>query len=43
MRTVEQLEHAREEDKNIRDDMLAEIKDLEEMCEKYQLEIEALE
>lgn len=41
--TIEQLERAREDDREIRDDMLGEIKHLEEMCEKYQSEIEALE
>lgn len=40
---IEQLEKANQYDKEIKDDMLGEIRSLEEMCDKYQLEINDLE
>ena len=40
---VERLEKARESDRGIHDNMIAEMRDLEQMCEKYRSEIEALE
>lgn len=43
MMHIEKLEQARETDREIRDDMLGEIRNLEEMIEKYELEINDLE